>query len=68
MIDRQLFTKTINPYENKPYPISKGEKMTDIFTHAVIINNLTPYWKDNIKILDIGTGHGYLCFLIAQIL
>jgi protein-L-isoaspartate O-methyltransferase len=42
--------------------------MTDIFTHAMILNNLSDHWKNNAKILDIGTGHGYLAFVIANIL
>jgi len=42
--------------------------MTDIFTHAIIINELSNHLRDNIKVLDIGTGHGYLSFLISKIL
>ena len=42
--------------------------MTDIFTHAVMINSLGPYWRNKMRILDVGTGHGYLSFLIARIL
>ncbi len=42
--------------------------MTDIFTHAIIVNNLIDSLKDNISVLDIGTGHGYLSFLISKIL
>lgn len=42
--------------------------MTDIFTHAVMVNALSSAWKNNMRILDIGTGHGYLSFLISQIL
>ena len=42
--------------------------MTDIFTHAVIINNISQYLTNDVKILDIGTGHGYLAFLIDQII
>jgi methylase of polypeptide subunit release factors len=42
--------------------------MTDIFTHSVIISNLSQHWRNGMNILDIGTGHGYLSFLIANIL
>jgi ubiquinone/menaquinone biosynthesis C-methylase UbiE len=42
--------------------------MTDIFTHSVIVSNLGPYWRNNMNILEVGTGHGYLAFLIAAIL
>lgn len=44
-VDRGHFTRTEKPYQNKPYPISRGQTMTDIFTHAVIINNLGGRWK-----------------------
>jgi len=40
-VDRRLFTKSKNCYLNRPCPISKGENMTDIFTHAVIVNSLS---------------------------
>lgn len=42
--------------------------MTDIFSHAVIINNLSDSWKQHVRVLDVGTGHGYLAYLIAKIL
>ena len=42
--------------------------MTDIFTHAIIMNELDNHWRNHIKILDIGTGHGYLPFLISNLL
>lgn len=40
--------------------------MTDIFSHSIILNNIQPYLKvnDKVKVLDIGTGHGYLAFAI----
>jgi protein-L-isoaspartate O-methyltransferase len=67
-LDRQHFTSLHNPYENRPYAISNRENMTDIFTHSIIVTNLTSHWKNNIRVLDVGTGHGYLSFLISKIL
>lgn len=67
-VDRKYFTKGANPYLNKPCPISNGESMTDIFTHAIVVNNVSQTLRDKVKVLDIGTGHGYLSFLIAKIL
>jgi len=42
--------------------------MTDVFTHSIIVSSLVPHLTPNPKILDIGTGHGYLSFLISKIL
>ena len=68
-VDRKLFTTEKNPYLNRPYSISKKEKMTDILTHSVILQTVEPYlYKTTASILDIGTGHGYLTFTIARIL
>ena len=65
-LDRALFTSETKVYHNKPNKISKGQTMTDIFSHSIILNNLEPQLKlkSNPKILDIGTGHGYLAFAI----
>jgi hypothetical protein len=42
--------------------------MTDVFTQSIIVSNLLPHLSPNPKILDIGTGHGYLSFLMCKIL
>ena len=53
--------------------------MTDMFTHAVILNKIEEYLDEiinknkesekekekGIRILDIGTGHGYLAFAVG---
>ena len=46
--------------------------MTDIFTHAVVLEKVTGHLesrlinKKNWRILDIGCGHGYLAYVIAK--
>jgi protein-L-isoaspartate O-methyltransferase len=44
-IDRKLFIserpKNNSYYENKPYKISGGQTMSDVFTHAVILEEAT---------------------------
>ena len=53
--------------------------MTDIFTHAVILEQVSTQiegmldkWENQdgkeITVLDIGTGHGYLAFVISSFL
>lgn len=61
-----MFTADSKAYDNKPKKISKGQNMTDIFSHAIVLNNIQPHLtlKPRPKILDIGTGHGYLAFAV----
>jgi protein-L-isoaspartate O-methyltransferase len=44
-IDRKLFIHEIpsnsSYYENKPYKISGGQTMSDVFTHAVILEEVS---------------------------
>jgi protein-L-isoaspartate O-methyltransferase len=77
-IDRKLFiSETLNDqnyYQNKPYLISEGQTMTDIFTHAVILEEVSHSIEEFVSVhsdkemtvLDVGTGHGYLSFVIAN--
>lgn len=68
-LDRQSFTSVPFPYKNIPYRIHSDENMTDILTHAIILQHLSPFLCRNfLNILDIGTGHGYLAFAMAKIL
>ena len=47
--------------------------MTDIFTHAVMLDRISDFLDKRIKgkkdqslsILDIGTGHGYVAYVLA---
>ncbi len=39
-LDRSLFTHELKAYDNKPNKISKGQNMTDLFSHAIILNNI----------------------------
>lgn len=66
-------------YENRPYKIKGGQNMTDIFTHAVILERLAEQLQNmamdtnnkdikQLRILDIGTGHGYLAYVISSLI
>lgn len=67
-----------NVYENRPYKIAGGQSMTDIFTHAVILEQVADHMEQivkqntiieaELKILDIGTGNGYLAFVISSLI
>ena len=66
-VDRGCFVNDKNPYLNKPYKIAGKENMTDIFTHSVILQSICENVVDGSKALDIGTGHGYLAFILDKI-
>ena len=66
-VDRGRFINDQNPYLNKPYRISGKENMTDIFTHSVILQSICENLVDGSKVLDIGTGHGYLAFILNKL-
>jgi protein-L-isoaspartate O-methyltransferase len=76
-LDRKWFISehTPNYYLNKPYKISGGQTMTDIFTHAIILEEVCLRIQQIVSsgsgkyftVLDIGTGHGYLAFAIAAL-
>lgn len=40
--------------------------MTDIFTHSLILQSMSDYVINNAKILEIGTGHGYLSYVLKK--
>ncbi len=43
--------------------------MTDIFTHSIVLQNISSHLKrgNGHKVLDIGTGHGYLAYTLFKI-
>lgn len=52
-------------YENQPIPIGQGATISQPYTIAFMLNLLE--LKDNIKILEIGSGCGYVLALINHI-
>lgn len=38
-----------NVYENRPYKIAGGQSMTDIFTHAVILEQVADHMEQMMK-------------------
>lgn len=65
LVDRKYFCPT-NPYDNRPQLIANGVTISAPHMHAYALEYLKDNLKNNSKVLDIGSGSGYLtaCFAI----
>ena len=54
-------------YENEPLPIGKGATISQPYTIAFMLDLLELDNKKNLKILEIGSGCGYVLALINQL-
>ena len=52
-------------YENEPLPIGEGQTISQPYTIAFMLDLLE--LKDNLKILEVGSGSGYVLALIYEI-
>ncbi|KAI8893264.1 L-isoaspartyl protein carboxyl methyltransferase [Globomyces pollinis-pini] len=66
VVDRANFTN-ISPYEDSPQPIGYNATISAPHMHAYALETLYPYLKDGAKVLDVGSGSGYLCACLAQL-
>lgn len=70
-VDRRLFVP--DEYhsvsrENCSIPIGKNTKISAPYIHVLILEHLEPYLQSGNKVLDIGSGSGYLSCLFADII
>ena len=64
-IDRGDFAPA-NPYQNRPQSINYNVTISAPHMHAIALEYLAPYFTENARILDIGSGSTYLtCALPA---
>ena len=64
-IDRGDFVLA-NPYQNQPQSINYNVTISTPHMHAIALEYLSPYFTENARILDIGSGSSYLtCALSA---
>lgn len=63
-VDRSLFCSS-DPYEDKPKKINYGATISAPHIHAIILELLKPNLTEGAKVLDIGSGSGYLTICMA---
>ncbi|KAI8890307.1 protein-L-isoaspartateD-aspartate O-methyltransferase [Backusella circina FSU 941] len=53
-------------YEDRPQSIGYGATISAPHMHGYALNKLEPYLKPGMKVLDVGSGSGYLCACFAE--
>ena len=66
-VDRADFSSW-NPYEDSPQSIGYGATISAPHMHAYALEYLEPYCSENIHILDVGSGSGYLTVALSKII
>jgi len=54
-------------YQDSPYPIGHGATISAPHMHASACEALLPYLKPDARVLDIGSGSGYLTAVFAEL-
>ncbi|KAI1784533.1 Pcmt1-prov protein [Ganoderma leucocontextum] len=55
-------------YQDSPQPIGHGATISAPHMHAHATQNLLPFLKPGARVLDVGSGSGYLCAVLYQLL
>ena len=66
-VDRADFSSW-NPYEDSPQSIGYGATISAPHMHAYALEYLEPYCSENIHILDVGSGSGYLTVALSKMI
>ncbi|KAH9899169.1 Pcmt1-prov protein [Cubamyces lactineus] len=68
-VDRANYVRFANTaYEDSPQPIGHGATISAPHMHAHAAENLLPFLKPGARVLDVGSGSGYLCAVLYQLL
>ena len=67
-VDRQDFTSSYFPYYDSPQGIGYNATISAPHMHAYALEYLEPYCSDNIHILDVGSGSGYLTVALSKMI
>lgn len=67
LVDRKNYVPT-NPYRDAPQSIGKGQTISAPHMHAHVLEEIFPYLvgKDHLKLLDVGSGSGYLTAALGR--
>jgi len=66
--DRKLYCRTENPYLDKPQSIGYSVTISAPHMHAYALENLITNLKPHSRVLDVGSGSGYLTMCFARFL
>ena len=66
-VDRADFSLN-NPYEDNPQTIGFNATISAPHMHAYALEYLEPYCSENIHILDVGSGSGYLTAALSKMI
>ena len=66
--DRKLYCHTENPYLDKPQSIGYSVTISAPHMHAHALENLLKNLKPHSRVLDVGSGSGYLTMCFARFL
>ncbi|KJE92955.1 L-isoaspartyl protein carboxyl methyltransferase [Capsaspora owczarzaki ATCC 30864] len=64
-VDRGDFTLT-QPYQDSPQPIGHGATISAPHMHAHVLELLKGHLRPGMRVLDVGSGSGYLCACMAH--
>ncbi|KAF9917494.1 hypothetical protein BX616_000800 [Lobosporangium transversale] len=64
-VDRGHYSK-FKPYEDAPQTIGYNSTISAPHMHAAALESLAPYLTSGAKVLDVGSGSGYLTVCMAQ--
>lgn len=65
-VDRAHYAPTL-PYEDSPQPIGMAATISAPHMHAAAAESLLPFLSPGAKVLDIGSGSGYLTHVLAKL-
>lgn len=65
-VDRAHYAPA-RPYEDSPQPIGYQATISAPHMHASAAESLLPYLKERARVLDIGSGSGYLTHVLANL-